>query len=682
MSSPQAPAEASLPAPNRDPLGAALCVVVGLLVLALSWFELSSIDLGYHLAYGRHFLDTGKIVEVDPFLYPRNTQPFINANWGSQVIIAWVERWLGVFGLAGLRLSLIAVVFACIYRMIRRGGHGLHWVAWAWLLAVMAGYERISLRPELFSYAVMSVMLLILSGGALTRRRIIGLALLQLLWVNLHSYFLIGLLLTGCFLAGHLISMMLAHLGGHKIADQTPLARQLAFAGLLQFAVVFVNPWFVQGAIFPIKTLEFLRTQQAMGGQTEGWSGDSPWSAISEFKSPFAFMDQPINGRTIRVYFVLLGISAVGSLALLGTRGFGAALATFVFIAMSLQMRRNIAQLAFVAAPLVAAAVASLVSRYIVPQRTRRWVHRTLMAVTLVYTIWTIYAVVEGRFYFSERRITRRFGSGYNDRIFPRAAVDFVAANEALEPRLYVNYFASSSTLPWLPARFKIFVDTNTFAYPQSVLTTAYKLGLGQEDHASVFADYGVNVALLHCGSDTQMLVRRLAVDPDWALVFFDRSSVIFAHRISAHESVIAAHGRWEKDLDAQAWINATTGSTSQRALSLALAAGVPISLGWHSSAIVLCEEAVRLVPDYYEVWQFLGVCHGNLGNESARAGAYDQAQSQYVKALECFEKVAELSSDPKDAIEYGKLTMKKMQEVDTLRRNEGFSSPALPDGR
>ena len=49
--------------------------------------KVASLDVGYHVAYGRHFLDTGHIVELDPFLTPETARPFVNANWGSQVTI-------------------------------------------------------------------------------------------------------------------------------------------------------------------------------------------------------------------------------------------------------------------------------------------------------------------------------------------------------------------------------------------------------------------------------------------------------------------------------------------------------------------------------------------------------------------------------------------------------------------
>lgn len=667
-----------------DWIGAIACTAVAALVLALFWFPLGSVDLGYHLAYGRHFLDAGRIVEVDPFIYPEVARPFVNANWGSQIVMAAVERAAGAAGLVALRTALLLAVFACIAAMVRRATKDLAFPAWACLLAAMAAYERFTLRPELFSYACMAAMLVVLCRGLERRRDVAMLVALQLAWVNFHSYFLVGPILTGSFLIGAVVE---AWRRSHRPTDTVDHAsareadartiRLLAVALGLQAAALFVNPWFHRGAIFPITTLGYLQSAQVMGG-AEGWSGGSAWSAISEFKSPFAFLDQPINIRTIHAYLAVLAAGFLGIIALAAQGRIGPALAVIALLAMSTQMRRNIAQFAIAAAPLSMAAFSFF--RAWSPQAARmgKSVRTALLCGTIVLSAWWCFGIVEGRFYFAERRVNRVFGSGFNERIFPIGAARWIADHaDDLEPELFVNYFASSNVLPWLPAKFRVFVDTNTFAYDDASLATSYKLGLGQENPAGFFDRYGVNVVLLHCSSEAQMLVRGLADDyTNWALVYFDRHAVIFVRRTVKHIPVIRANPRDKSDLDAAAWIAAIGGGRWQRAMDLCLSAGVPISLAWPESAIPLCEEAVRLVPDYHEAWQFMAVCHGNLGNEAMRAGRLDEARGRFIRAAECFEKVLTIQPDHKEASEYGKLTVLKLQEVETRQAESRAAGP------
>src|SRR5262249_18773921 len=146
-------------------LGRAQFAASLLLVLALAWFELSSIDIGYHVAYGRRFLATGRIVQVDPFIYGATNHHFINANSLSQVIMAWLFDHCGWVGLFGLRVGLIAAIFACLIGTMRSLHAPAGWIGWACVAASLGAYERFSMRPELFSYAIMMAQLWLLVRG-------------------------------------------------------------------------------------------------------------------------------------------------------------------------------------------------------------------------------------------------------------------------------------------------------------------------------------------------------------------------------------------------------------------------------------------------------------------------------------------------------------------------------------
>jgi hypothetical protein len=600
--------------------GACACAVVGAFVLALAWHRLDSLDLGYHLAYGRHFLEHGRIVDRDPFLYPGHARDFVNANWGAQAVFALAERMGGAAGLTALRLGLVAVIFGCGAAVVRACVPGPAWMAGAWLLASSAGYERMSLRPELMSYAAMSAALVVLARGVRRRRDVALLAGLQVLWVNLHSYFLIGPILTGAWLCGAIVD---------RLRRRAAPVRLLAAALGLQLAACTVNPWHVHGAVFPLATLSYLRAHAVMGGGPGG-TPDSAWSLISEFHSPFAYLGELTNSRTLHSYLVLLAVAAAGAIAGLARGRLGEALAIAALAVMSFQMRRNIAPFAFAAGPL---AVGCL-GRCLRGPGRRRIAGTALSAASMALAGWWTVGIVDGRFYYAERRITRQFGRGYCDRTFPEAAARWLAGRSDLRPNLFVDYFTSSNTLPWLAGRFPLFVDTNTFACPPEVLGEAFDIGLGRVDHGELFRRREVNVVLLHCGPDTQELVRRLAADfTEWALVHLDRHCVVFVRRRVEHIPVILSEERRPEHLDTQAWIAAVEEPPAMKAMSLAVSAGVPMSLGWWGKAAELLEEAVRLAPDYHEAWTYLASCRANLGNAAARAGRMDEARRQYQSA-------------------------------------------------
>ncbi len=619
---------------RRDLPGAIACLAAAAFVLALSWHKIESLDTGYHLAYGNHFLDHGQIVDRDPFLLPQNAVTFVNANWCSQIIIAIAHRAAGPSGLIALRTALTLITFAAIALVLRHSTRSLLWLAATWLLAGVAGYERFSLRPELFSYAIMLSMLALLAHPAHTRRRAVAIVALQLLWVNLHSYFLVGLFITGAFVAADLITSFT----GPRNAEKTTTLRMRLWTFAAQLIACLVNPWGWRGAIFPIETLSYLRRTNAMaGGPTDAAAG--AWSLISEFHSPFRYVGELINARTMHAYYVLLAVAAIGLIACLIRRRFAPMLLLILFAAMSFQMRRNIAQFALAGAPLALGAIAAL----------RTWKpNRLRLLPFLILTTISIRSndgLVNGRFYYTERRITRQFGTGYSSRTFTTDAVKWLAAHQDLQPNLFVDYFSSSNTLPWLPDRFKLFVDTNTFAYKEETLAAAFDLGLAKRPHADIFDREQINIALLHVGPDTQPLVMRLAADyTNWALVYFDPQAVIFARRIPAHIELIKTNHPTAADLDPKKWIAAYDEPAYTKALSLGTAVNIPLALGYHAAAAELMREATRLAPDYHDAWYFLAISEANLGNAAARESKFADASTHFGKASDAAHRAKELA--------------------------------------
>src|SRR5215831_16203505 len=86
-------------------------LAVGLPVLGAMIAGLSSVDLAYHLRAGELFLDTGRIPTTDTFTFTAFGDPWLNQQWGAQVILAAVYRLAGWTGLQILRAALVGVTF-------------------------------------------------------------------------------------------------------------------------------------------------------------------------------------------------------------------------------------------------------------------------------------------------------------------------------------------------------------------------------------------------------------------------------------------------------------------------------------------------------------------------------------------------------------------------------------------
>ncbi len=630
-------------------LSLASVVAVGAMVLSLWWFKLASLDTGFHIAYGRYFLETGRIVTFDPFLDPAIVRPFINGNWGTQVVMAWVERAWGVTGLTVMRWALLSVVFGSIAVIVRRETRGWHWLAWVWMLAAVTAYERFSVRPELLGYAIMAVMLVVLIRGPRSWRGIVVLGGLQAAWTNVSFYFLVGLMLTASFLAGALLqrttSLRKPELGVQRASD----AKRLAWALVVQSAACFINPWHVRGVLFPFHTLRFLQAQKVLGIEGDQ-SGGGSWTLISEFRHTFDYLGEMANGRTIDAYCVLLAVAFVALFALFVRRRWGEAIAVSILMVMSAQMRRNIAQFAFVAAPLATCGLAAAIPESWSRRPSALWLRRGLVLATIVTALGWTWSIVDGRFYYVERRISREPGIGYNPRFFPIDAVRWLSSQTAVRPRLYVDLFTSSNILPWLDRRFKPLVNTNTFVYDEQWLRQIIDVAACRLDYRAFFDQQDVDVVLLHIAPDTEPLVRALRADAaDWALVYVDPHMVIFLRRKPEHRAVIEAHRPGPEDVDVDAWLNTADGLRYHRALSVAAMAATPWALGWYEPAARLFEGALRLAPDSTPAWTYLGLCHGKMAEAAYHAGQTESVRAHLHKAIHCFERV--MSIQPGDEV-------------------------------
>ena len=82
-------------------------LAVALPVLAALLASLSSVDLAYHLRAGEEIVRTGAIPRVDTWTFTADGLPWLDQQWGSQVILSAVYQIGGWTGLALLRAGLV-----------------------------------------------------------------------------------------------------------------------------------------------------------------------------------------------------------------------------------------------------------------------------------------------------------------------------------------------------------------------------------------------------------------------------------------------------------------------------------------------------------------------------------------------------------------------------------------------
>ena len=673
---------------------AALAVLLGVR-------QMGSVDIGYHLAYGEEFWRTGRPVDHNPFLFtltPHGTGDsddlapgcwyddqgryrFPNANWGTQVILAAVHTHLGEAALMWmLPLMIAAIVVLLLLLTMRRLGLSPLAAAAGLMLFAMAAYERFILRPEMFSYVLLAGQLFVLVGWRGRVRQIVALGVLQLLLVNVHSYFLLGLALTGAF--------TLDALPRRRKIDASPRLRVpascLPITLAIQTVLCFANPWTWRSVVMPFQTLLFMR-KNAISGQYG--PTDHPWSIIGEFSSPFHTF---ANVHATATYYVLLVLTFAAACVLLwrlwrgtgvpllapgevgssshnvqayGTHNAGETpaprlLAWLLILAgmtvVSLSMRRNIAPFALLTPPLVMAVltrwrIGGLATRL---QRLPDWLRPVPALAILTLAVALAGQIPNNRLYVAEN-VAARFGLTYATTEIPLAACEFLSTTLALRDgdRVWCDYNTASSVHYYTRPHPDVPLLTNTWAYPPSVMRMVLHVSWTPDGQpptplAGLYERFGFQIVLLRVEGMTWALAHALARDHDWALVYADARYVIFVRRDGHYGPRLA-------DLELTPARMATCApallerARAQDPSGAALyGASVTLNtLGYREAATAAIRQAIELRPisPYYNR---LGQLLAMRANEQAARRKYYDARQLLQQAVEAFETAVKLDKN------------------------------------
>jgi len=629
--------------------------------------SLVSLDLGYNLYYGRSFLRTGRIVENVEFLYtlpstdlPVERRPapgpgnwydeegryrFVNANWLSQVVMAWVHRVAGIPGLTVLGLLLSCAVFGTILLILRRLGVPLlPATAGLGLYALMAA-SRFNLRPELFGFLCLAAQFAILSGPAcdpdratdLPWPRIFLLFAVQLLFVNLHSYFMLGIIAAGAIFAECLVLQALARSADEPArltARRRTLRMGAVVAGLA--AVSFVNPWTWRLAILPVETLIYLRSHAIPGGH-----GEHPWSHIVELHSPFRgeFPRLISDHATIAI----LAIAVLGSLAALyrGRVAFFLLIAGMTFVATS--MARNVAPAGIVLLPVSLAALTGALRT----SRARAASRRIQLGATAVcalscalvaLSVFWSYAIVTNRFYGATNSFVR-FGVDLSRTSLALGAAEWLGEHFG-DARIWCDTDSSSTLRFFMQPQPELPILTNQWAYPPEVMAENQLLRAGRIPFEVAVERYGVEVVVLRTTTSAP-LFRALAKDDRWSLVHAESEYACYARTDGRLSEPAARLSLANYDGDVREYVERQRAVDPLVERSLFPVGKTLLQSGAFDLAIGVLEASVQEVEDSPGLWSALGSAYASRGERRRRASAsgfiddFREARTRFQAALE-----------------------------------------------
>jgi len=310
-------------------------------------------------------------------------------------------------------------------------------------------------------------------------------------------------------------------------------------------ACVFINPYGVTGALFPLKLLSRIDGSSRV------------FQTVGEFASPFAAGAAGASIVAFKVLVVFGAALAIAAIVIQRRRFDWGGLILFIGLAvLASTARRNVAVFAIGTAPFIGGCLQTVLASRLRWQRLATRHASTAAAVAAVASVVFGVAIVTGAFYRFENA-PQEFGAGVIEGTFPTRAAEFARAAK-LPPRLY-NDMASGGYLSWDdPIGDGVFVDGRLEVYDTPFITS-YVTGVADDAAWQADADrHGIQTAIIfHRFEPDRMLAGRLTKNDAWSLVYVDEVAAVFV-RSKGNEAAIARASSLRAEWNARtdAWLS------------------------------------------------------------------------------------------------------------------------------
>jgi hypothetical protein len=158
---------------------------------------MSTVDLTYHLRAGSEILANRAVPAVDTWTFTAAGQPWVDQQWGAQLVFALTERLAGWTGLAILRAALTGAIFACVTLIGLRRGLDARTAALLAIVVFLVAAPAMALRPQLLGMSCFAVVLVLVTGRRAHPRALWLVPIVVAVWANLHGSFFLGPVVLG-----------------------------------------------------------------------------------------------------------------------------------------------------------------------------------------------------------------------------------------------------------------------------------------------------------------------------------------------------------------------------------------------------------------------------------------------------------------------------------------------------
>jgi len=445
-------------------------------------------DLGRHIKLGEVILSLGMVPATNYFSYSMPDHEFINHHWLGEVFFFILSRAGGIEAIIIWKILFIFASFGVLFFLARELG-GKFWASVCALPFLYIWSYRFDSRPEVFSFLFLSLFLFFIYLYSKTKSwwYLVALIPLQILWVNSHIYFFVGIAVYGAFVFTEFL------LGRSS--------KKLAFVGVLMVGSVFINPYFAQGAIAPL-VIFF----------------DYGYTIVEN--QSIVFLNSWFFTPHVLVFEVLVVMLVVLALLTLSKRYIFWYLVTIFGVVASFSMIRNLPLFVILAYPAATIVLSCFEKKFVKEKKVARAIVLSFLVVLIgVHVARGIMSPAFGFFYIDAGE----------------RAVDFIESRN-LEGPIFNNFDVGSYLIYRLYPRERVFVDGRPEAYTSDFFDEYKRMQEEWDFFEEKSDEYNFEMIVFSRTDITpwaQTFFQQLAAQNKWVEVYADSYYIIFVKRES-----------------------------------------------------------------------------------------------------------------------------------------------------
>ncbi len=494
-------------------IGGIACLLLWLVFFLFQQLDLVTADLGRFIKNGEQIFSGNwqGVLQSNFYSFTYSQYPFLNHHWGTGVIFYLAQKVGGFIFLHLFSISLILTTFLLLFKMAKKEAGLVVATILSLILIPLMAYRK-EIRPEIFSGLFSAIFFYILwayRNKEISAKWLWVLPIVEVFWINLHIYFVLGPAIVGAFLLEKIIVYI-------KNREQPLISLSIVFSGVL--LATFINPFGWKGIVHPFNVYS-----------NYGYR-------VLEEQSVWFLENLGIHNPTFIFFKILLVMVGVSFIWIAIKKRKEIPLANLFLISgfafMACWSIRNITLFAFISLPILAKNV-----KIIWPRLNFNSLNKKISCAIVSLVIIFIVCISYGKYLPAN---SGAFGLGLVDG--QNRAVDFFKENNLQGP-IFNNYDIGGYLIYHLFPQEKVFVDNRPETYPAEFFQDVYILM--QEDD-SVWQEksdeYGLNSIIFYWHDATpwgqRFLITRIQ-DDDWVPVFVDERVIIFLKQNELNQETI-----------------------------------------------------------------------------------------------------------------------------------------------